>query len=248
AGAIDKATGTRDIARLGKLARAMPVTAVAAGLAGLSMAGLPPFVGFIGKELIYEAALGASVIAVAVGLLANAAMVAAAGILVYRPMMGPAPPLPKAPHEVPVSLLAGPVVLAAMGLFCGLVPGLLLRPPAGPAPAAIAGGDGAPAELYLWHGITPMLLLSIATFALGIVFFLLAGRLRRAALPQLVSAEATYQTLLGGMQRLAVWQTRRLQNGKLRGYMRSVFGVMVVTIGAAMLVFVVVALQKVDLP
>src|SRR3546814_8193066 len=54
------------------------------GLAGLSMAGLPPFVGFIGKELIYEATLGASATVVAVGLLANAAMVAAAGVLVYR--------------------------------------------------------------------------------------------------------------------------------------------------------------------
>src|SRR5690606_7638693 len=121
-------------------------------------------------------------------------------------------------------------------------------PLAGSAAAAIAGGDVAPAELYLWHGITPMLLLSIATFALGIVFFLLAGRLRGAALPQIASAEIVYQAMLGGMQRLAVWQTRRLQNGKLRGYMRSVFGVLVVTIGAAMLVFDVVALPRDVLP
>ena len=44
---------------LGGLRRAMPITAAAGGLAALSMAGLPPLFGFIGKELTYEAALAA---------------------------------------------------------------------------------------------------------------------------------------------------------------------------------------------
>ncbi|MEZ4733189.1 MAG: hypothetical protein R3E79_39335 [Caldilineaceae bacterium] len=35
----------------------MPITAVAAGLAGLSMVGVPPLFGFIGKELVYETTL-----------------------------------------------------------------------------------------------------------------------------------------------------------------------------------------------
>src|SRR3546814_17470072 len=114
--------------RLGKWARVRPLTAAAAGLAGLSMAGLPPFVGFLGKELLYEAALGGPAAGVIVGLLANAAMVAAAGVLVYRPMLGPGHPLPKVPKEVPASLLAGPLVLAALGLLCGLMPGIMLGP------------------------------------------------------------------------------------------------------------------------
>jgi multicomponent Na+:H+ antiporter subunit A len=58
AGAIDHETGTREVDRLGGLRGAMPITAAAAGLAALSMAGLPPFFGFIGKELSYEAVLG----------------------------------------------------------------------------------------------------------------------------------------------------------------------------------------------
>ena len=59
AGAVDHGTGTRDIERLGGLWRTMPFTAAAAILAGLSMAGLPPMLGYISKELIYEAKLGA---------------------------------------------------------------------------------------------------------------------------------------------------------------------------------------------
>ncbi|MEO0359196.1 MAG: proton-conducting transporter membrane subunit, partial [Pseudomonadota bacterium] len=48
-GCIDHATGSRDADTLGGLGRVMPMTACAAGLAALSMAGLPPFLGFIGK-------------------------------------------------------------------------------------------------------------------------------------------------------------------------------------------------------
>ena len=67
AGAIDHETGTRDATLLGGLYRAMPITAVAGGLAALSMAGLPPFFGFVGKELTYEADLAESTGVVLVG-------------------------------------------------------------------------------------------------------------------------------------------------------------------------------------
>ena len=56
-GIIDYRAGTRETAELGGLARAMPITAVIAAAAALSMAGFPPFLGFIGKELKYEGAL-----------------------------------------------------------------------------------------------------------------------------------------------------------------------------------------------
>lgn len=55
AGIIDKSTGTRDIYDLHGLFKKMPVTAIVTLLALISMAGLPPMLGFIGKELIYEA-------------------------------------------------------------------------------------------------------------------------------------------------------------------------------------------------
>ena len=57
----------------------MPLTALAAALAALSMAGLPPFVGFVGKELMYKGALeaGASVAFIAFVFAASALMFAA---------------------------------------------------------------------------------------------------------------------------------------------------------------------------
>ena len=45
----------RDATLLRGLRGLMPITAIAGGLAALSMSGVPPFFGFIGKELIYKA-------------------------------------------------------------------------------------------------------------------------------------------------------------------------------------------------
>ena len=58
-GVVDHGTGTREAPVLRGLARSMPVTALAAALAALSMAGLPPLFGFVGKEFLYKAGLGA---------------------------------------------------------------------------------------------------------------------------------------------------------------------------------------------
>ena len=54
AGAVEHQTGTRDVTALGGLRRTMPITAFAAALAALSMAGIPLFLGFIAKEQVYE--------------------------------------------------------------------------------------------------------------------------------------------------------------------------------------------------
>ncbi|MEQ9163254.1 MAG: proton-conducting transporter membrane subunit, partial [Ilumatobacter fluminis] len=56
-GEIDVRTGTREIAELGGLWRSMPVAFGVAVLSGLSMAGVPPLLGFAAKEAGIEAAL-----------------------------------------------------------------------------------------------------------------------------------------------------------------------------------------------
>ena len=46
--------GTRDIRRLGGLMALMPVTFTIALIGSFSMAGLPPFNGFLSKEMFFE--------------------------------------------------------------------------------------------------------------------------------------------------------------------------------------------------
>ena len=57
-GEVDIRTGARDIRELGNLYKTMPFATGAAVLAGLSMAGAPPLLGFTTKEAAIEAALG----------------------------------------------------------------------------------------------------------------------------------------------------------------------------------------------
>ena len=57
AGIVDHEAGTRDLRRLGGLRKAMPAVFGVAALAGLSMAGLPPMLGFLAKETLLGAAV-----------------------------------------------------------------------------------------------------------------------------------------------------------------------------------------------
>ena len=60
AGTVIHATGLTKLRQMGGLRRFLPVTAVASLLASLSMAGLPPFLGFISKEFLFEAQIQSS--------------------------------------------------------------------------------------------------------------------------------------------------------------------------------------------
>ena len=59
-GIIDHETGTRDIRRLGGLMSLMPITFTLAVIGSFSMAGLPPFNGFLSKEMFFTGILKAA--------------------------------------------------------------------------------------------------------------------------------------------------------------------------------------------
>ncbi len=61
AGSVIHATGTRDVDRLGGLARRMPITAAAFLIGAAAIVGLPPLNGFVSEWVVYQALLrGAS--------------------------------------------------------------------------------------------------------------------------------------------------------------------------------------------
>jgi multicomponent Na+:H+ antiporter subunit A len=222
AGALDHEAGTRDVRQLGGLWRAMPLTAAAAALAALSMAGLPPFFGFISKELLYESALAHGAPVAAAAMAASLCFVAIAGVAGMAPFWGAAPANPRRLHEAPVSLWLGPLLLAGLGALLGVFPAPL-GAVIGPAAAAAMGRPVEPA-LALWHGITPAFLLSLATLSAGIWLYLQrrwlqcqAGRLAWRWGPSQLYAAA-----LAALTAVAASQTRVLQHGYLRYYLLTV--------------------------
>ena len=239
-GIIDHESGTRQLGAVGGLARAMPITTAAAGAAAFSMAGFPPFLGFIGKELKYEGALAVAsepllVAMAAVG--ANALMVCVALVVFLRPFFGPRVATPKAPHEAPWTMWIGPAVLAVFGLTFGIDPDLVSAALVTPAVQAVTGGP-ATISLYLWHGINLPLLMSVVTVALGALAYWQFGRLSSviakgfAAIP--VSGDSAYDAVMAGLVRVARWQTDLLQSGVLRRYMITVVVVLIAAVAGTL--------------
>ena len=239
-GIIDHGTGTRDVAKLRGLAVAMPITAVAAAAAGLSMAGFPPFLGFIGKELKYEGALAIAsepVFPATAVVIANALMVAVAGIVAFRPFYGGRLETPKVPHEAPFRIWIGPLVLAALGLTFGIAPSLIADTLVQPAVTSVLGRPET-VELALWHGLNVPLLLSVITFVLGISVFAFHVRMRQMLIKfnaaMGISADRMWDRGLDGLKRLAAVQTNLLQGGVLRRYLFIVFTVLAASVGVTL--------------
>ncbi len=225
AGALDHETGTRDVRQLGGLRRVMPITAVAGILASLSMAGGPPFVGFLAKEQLY-----AGVAAVAdpglvptmlmVVAVAASAMLGAAGLVAgLSPFIGSAV-RPADAHEASAPLWVGPLTLACIGVVAGMAPGLL-NAPLTLASAAATGSDVS-VDLALWHGFTPGLLLSALTLALTLLLYRSLTTIRERAPVGRLGAVRLYTGTLAGLDALAGRVAPPLQSASLRAYVRVI--------------------------
>ena len=237
AGALDHETGTKEVLQMGGLRRSMPVTAALAAVAGLSLAGIPPLFGFVAKELMLEAVVGAPYLApvlAVMALLTGILVVVVAGIVAIRPFYGPPVETPKKPHEAPVAMLAGPAVLGSLGLLFGLLPFL---PEAGlvGATASSLAGRTVEVSLSLWHGVNLPLILSIIAIAFGAVLFSRWDQVRgwMAKLDPLYERgpEAGYYRMMDFLVWSADRQTRLLQNGYLRNYLTTILLTLAALVG-----------------
>ncbi len=228
AGAVDFAAGEKKVDRLGGLARRMPITFAAALLAALSMAGVPPFVGFIAKEFTLESAYhsGFGWWIVVLGVLGGALTVAAAGIVGVGPFVGALKPTPREAHDPGPGLLLGPALLGLLGVVGGIAPALFMD---GLVSSIATASLGAPVEthLHLWHGFTIVLGLSALALVTGGIIWLAAPGWRRMLSPigraSRFGPENVFETGLGVLHVGAGAITRLLQNGRLRWYLITIF-------------------------
>ncbi|MEO0510870.1 MAG: hydrogen gas-evolving membrane-bound hydrogenase subunit E, partial [Verrucomicrobiota bacterium] len=239
-GSVDHETGTRDVTLLRGLRKLMPITAIAGGLAALSMSGLPPFFGFIGKELIYKAGIklnGLEILFLAAALVGNLAMMGLALKAGIGPFFGKPnhEALPKKPHEAPWSMWIGPIVLSVSGLIIGIIPFWVTDFMVIPAIAAIKGTEVVHLDLALWNLVKPNLPLLLSGITVLGGFFVFLYRVHFWALSERVlsgirpfGAEAMYERIFNTTIWFSKAQTRWLQTGRLHDY---VFMIVVVTVG-----------------
>ncbi|WP_316015406.1 hydrogen gas-evolving membrane-bound hydrogenase subunit E [Roseobacter sp. HKCCA0434] len=239
-GLLDKGAGSREVDALGGLRRAMPISFAVTALAAASMAGLPPFVGFIGKEMIYEGALNApteEIFVATVAVLANALMVAAALMVAVRPFFGARKAVKEAPADPSPWMWGGPAILAVLGFVLGLVPGLL-GALVTPMIETVRAAEGAP-SFALWHGINGALFLSLLTFGLGAVLYWGLDALRSSLAEEekrVPDSAAVYDVLLDAMRSSAAWVARTVQDGRMMSYLRVTFATLALMVWAAIFV------------
>ncbi len=236
-GIIDHQTGTRQIDQLGGLLKPMPITALATVAAALSMAGFPLFFGFIGKEIMYKGALTEDlfpVFATTAALLANSLMVAVAGLVTIKPFLGNLPAKLRQPHEAPMAMWLGPVLMGGLGLIFGIFPDWVGHWLIEPAVRAFHPSME-DIQLKLFYGINEPLLLSIATLSLGFIIYRKRRPLRKfigkvlSHMP--FQFEHVYTGGLEGIAKFAKFQTAMLQNGSLHRYLSVIIASVVIGVG-----------------
>lgn len=207
-GIIDHSTGTRDLRRLGGLAKKMPLVALAAAIGLAALAGLPPTTGFLSKELLLAGLLdfwrehGGFVAGWSLGcvLLASVVKMAVAVRVWRRAFAGRPSEAVEAHYHAPSpGLQLPPLLLAACALGGGLMAATFGEF------ATSFGVPGthlpAPGTLHLWHGVTTELLLSVAIVALGLALYFGVGERRWgvAKIPGLLRLDARFDPLVEGV-------------------------------------------------
>jgi multicomponent Na+:H+ antiporter subunit A len=234
-GIVDHETGTRSLAQLGGLRRTLPVTAVAGGLAAVSMAGLLPLVGFVAKEEAFHALLDAEGWFGPVGI--TLAVLASFGTFAYSaryylgtfegPVVTPA-------HRAPVGFEVPALLTGVAGLALGLVVPVL--DPLVNALARDATGTDPELHLALWHGVTVPLGLSGLVVVVGTLLY--RGRSRVIALQErrpLPQGATVFDRAYDGLLAFGARVGRTATPNAPAAYLLPVLGVAVLTIGAATL-------------
>jgi len=231
AGTIDKKTGTRNIDNIGKLGFYMPLTFLFAFFTLLSMAGLPPMLGFIGKELVYDAKSqlpSYGTIILLFGVLSNILMVAVSLFLIFKLFLETGGITPKIADEKGVLFWIGPGILAFFSLLFGIFPSMLnsVIEPA----LSIIKAEKVPIKLYFWHGFNFVFYLSLFTVLSGVAlaFLLIKNkwlvtewRKFNASLIT-INASDIFQNIIDGLVAFSRKKLQIIQHGKNRLYIMAV--------------------------
>lgn len=234
-GLIDRRAGTRDVRELSGLGRRWPLIAGLATLAVGSMAGLPPLLGFIGKEAAFEAFDGGSVrdLFVLAGLVIGSMFTVAYGLRFLVGAFGTRAGAEPTEVRRPGAGLVLPVAIPALaGLVLAFVPGLV-EPLEAEYASAYRVEDY---HLALWHGFTLPLLLSAVVVVGGYLIHRGHATLRRFSgwVPEPLHAQRGYRGVVAGLDEVAQRVTGRLQVGSLPVYIGVILITMVVVPGAGL--------------
>ncbi|WP_198166260.1 Na+/H+ antiporter subunit A [Sporosarcina ureae] len=257
AGIIDHETGTRDIRKLGGLMSVMPISFTVAAIGSLSMAGLPPFSGFLSKEMFLESMVALrhfelfnfdtwGIMFPIVAWIASVFTFTYSLYFVLKTFMGQKKfdKLPKQPHEAPIGMLISPMILATIVILVFFIPNVVGKWIIKPAVMAIqptlyANPSAIDIHVKAWHGFGAVgLWLTIGVIAFGTLLYLTIPKwqpLYRIQ-PDKLSLNEGYDALMRGSEKGLNRVSRLYMTGKIRTYLLYMFAFMSVSIIALLFI------------
>ena len=236
-GVVDHQAKTRNVTELSGLRKVMLPVAIAGLLAAISNAGIPPSVGFIGKDLIYEGTFHfehSAILLTALAILTNVFISYAGYVAGIKPFIGKLPEKFEKVKFPSFFLWFPPVLLGALGFVFGLFPVLIEKSLVKPILWSI-GEDAAEVHLKLWHGITPILGLSLLTMASGIIlYFVLKPSAKKETFItkfEALSPKSILENFNRAFSKFSVLWTRIFQNGYLRNYVSVIILFLIALMG-----------------
>lgn len=243
AGIVDHETGTRDIRRLGGLMNFMPISFTLAIIGAFSMAGLPPFNGFLSKEMFFTGMTRVAqmdifsldtwgILFPIIAWIASIFTFIYSMVLVFKTFTGKYQPekLDKKPHEAPMGMLISPVVLVSLVVIFGLFPNLLSESIIAPAMAAVlpgllAAGQAFDVHIEHWHGPNIELFMTIGVVLIGTLLYFTFPKWRKIynRVPEKLTLNKIYDRFLEFSQTGSYRLTTSYMNGSIRSYLVYIF-------------------------
>lgn len=251
AGIVDHATGTRDMRKLGGLITILPATFTITVIGGLSMAGIPPFSGFLSKEQFLKATVdmmsfnfyGLETWGTLFPVLAWIGSVFTfiySVVLLSKPFLGE-------PHSYltsgkvkspPIGMLIPPAILVILVIVFGLFPNVLSYTLLEPAmisvlPSSLTEGEHIKVHLSMWHGWTPELFMTIGVMLVGALLYYTRHRWFRVYgfYPHQLSINTLFTQLFRRSGNAARRLTELYMNGSVRNYLVYIFAFSVLLLG-----------------
>ncbi|UOR03351.1 Na+/H+ antiporter subunit A [Leucobacter allii] len=244
-GIIDHSTGTRDLRKLSGLGRRMPVLAWVTVLAAASMAGLPPFFGFVAKESMFTELIEVghahpiAILALVVAIAGSILTVGYMGRFLWGAFASKRGVADTAIQHAPGwSIIVAPAVFSLAVLAAGLAApwadGVLQTL----VPEQSTEAGTAAEHLALWHGVTPALLSSVAVLLVGALLAKLLSRTILLLPPpaERWSGSHAYWVVTQFVDLVAVKLTSITQRGSLPFYLAVILIVLVAALGGSVVV------------
>ena len=255
-GIIDHETGTRDVRKLGGLMAIMPITFTISLIGTFSMAGLPPFNGFLSKEMFLTSMLRVThfdlfnvqtwgILFPVLAWIGSVFTFIYSMKLLFKTFRGSYQPeqLKKQAHEAPVGMLVSPVILVALAVSLFFFPNILSYSLIEPAmnsiyPTLLDSHEKFHVHISQWHGLNTEVLMTAGIIVIGTIGYLSLNKWKGIykLFPSKLTLNRLYDKLVTLMEKGSYRITKQYMTGFLRDYLLYIFAGFIILMGGAFVI------------